>query len=155
MTTRKSEATGSKPSNRTRTSPSTKGDATSRKSSGKAGAAKRKTEARTRPKAKANAKAKTKDASAVWTLRLYITGRGERSERALRNLRNLCEANMKEGTYKIEVIDLLKNPALAKTDQILAIPTLVRKLPEPMKRIIGDLSDADRALVSLDLVKQP
>ncbi|HTU59930.1 MAG TPA: circadian clock KaiB family protein [Polyangiales bacterium] len=98
--------------------------------------------------------AKSESQANVWTLRLYISGRGERSERALRNLRSLCEANMKEGTYKIEVIDLLKNPALAKADQILAIPTLVRKLPEPMKRIIGDLSDADRALLSLDLPKQ-
>jgi circadian clock protein KaiB len=89
-----------------------------------------------------------------WTFHLYIAGRGERSERALRNLRKLCEANMKAGTYKIEVIDLAKKPALAKADQILAIPTLVRKLPEPMKRIIGDLSDADRALLSLDLPKQ-
>lgn len=110
-----------------------------------------------KPAAKSVSKRKAKapkDDANVWTLRLYITGRGERSERALRNLRNLCEANMKEGTYKIEVIDLLKNPALAKADQILAIPTLVRKLPEPMKRIIGDLSDADRALLSLDLPKQ-
>ena len=98
--------------------------------------------------------AKPESQANIWTLRLYISGRGERSERALRNLRSLCEANMKEGTYKIEVIDLLKNPALAKADQILAIPTLVRKLPEPMKRIIGDLSDADRALLSLDLPKQ-
>ena len=102
----------------------------------------------------ASKRAESEAQANVWTLRLYISGRGERSERALRNLRNLCEANMKEGTYKIEVIDLLKNPALAKADQILAIPTLVRKLPEPMKRIIGDLSDADRALLSLDLPKQ-
>jgi circadian clock protein KaiB len=89
----------------------------------------------------------------VWTLRLYITGRGERSERALKNLRQLCANNMREGTYKIEVIDLLKHPELAKIDQILAIPTLVRKLPEPMKRVIGDLSNADRALLSLDFPK--
>lgn len=147
MRTRKSTQTSSKPSNSTRTSSNV--DATSRKSASKRGAAKRKTETTAAPKTKAKARE-----AQVWTLRLYITGRGERSERALRNLRNLCEANMKEGTYKIEVIDLLKNPALAKTDQILAIPTLVRKLPEPMKRIIGDLSDADRALVSLDLLKQ-
>lgn len=107
----------------------------------------------TNPEEKRTAKPKQSQAD-VWTLRLYIAGRGERSERALRNLRNLCEANMKEGTYKIEVIDLAKKPALAKADQILAIPTLVRKLPEPMKRIIGDLSNADRALMSLDLPKQ-
>lgn len=143
MKTRKSTRASSKSSQATR---SDKSEARSRKSASKGVGTKRKT-------ATPRAASKTKDAPAVWTLRLYITGRGERSERALRNLRNLCEANMKEGTYKIEVIDLLKNPALAKTDQILAIPTLVRKLPEPMKRIIGDLSDADRALVSLDLTK--
>lgn len=96
---------------------------------------------------------KTVPVEDVWTLRLYITGRGERSERALRNLQHLCEQNLPEGTYQIEVIDLLKNPELAKLDQILAIPTLVRKLPEPMKRVIGDLSNADRALLSLDFPK--
>jgi circadian clock protein KaiB len=147
MKTRKSARASSKSSQSTRTD---KSAASSRKGASKDVATKRKTAT-----PRAEPKKKAKDAPAVWTLRLYITGRGERSERALRNLRNLCEANMKEGTYKIEVIDLLKNPALAKTDQILAIPTLVRKLPEPMKRIIGDLSDADRALVSLDLMKQP
>jgi len=93
------------------------------------------------------------EAAELWTLRLYVTGRGERSESALRNLRRLCESNLDEGSYKIEVIDLLKNPELAKADEILAIPTLVRKLPEPMKRIIGDLSNADRALLSLDFPK--
>lgn len=98
-------------------------------------------------KAKASKSAPIED---VWTLRLYITGRGERSERALHNLQQLCANNMREGTYKIEVIDLLKNPELAK---ILAIPTLVRKLPEPMKRVIGDLSNADRALLSMDFPK--
>jgi circadian clock protein KaiB len=123
--------------------------ASPRKASAKGAVTKRKAA----PKAKRAAK--TADEPDVWTLRLYITGRGERSERALRNLRSLCEATMKAGTYKIEVIDLLKNPALAKTDQILAIPTLVRKLPEPMKRIIGDLSDSDRAVLTLDLPKQP
>jgi circadian clock protein KaiB len=86
-------------------------------------------------------------------LRLYITGRGERSERALSNLRRLCEQNLAAGTYEIEVVDLMKHPELAKADQILAIPTLVRKLPEPMKRVIGDLSNADRALLSLDFPK--
>jgi circadian clock protein KaiB len=98
-------------------------------------------------------KAATKSAANVWTLRLYITGRGERSERALSNLRRLCEQNLAAGTYEIEVVDLMKHPELAKADQILAIPTLVRKLPEPMKRVIGDLSNADRALLSLDFPK--
>lgn len=144
MTTRKSTT---KASTKTPASRKNKTQAEPlRKASGKTAAAKR--------KADGKADTKRKSDGNEWTLRLYITGRGERSERALRNLRNLCEANMKEGTYKIEVIDLLKNPALAKADQILAIPTLVRKLPEPMKRIIGDLSDADRALLSLDLAKQ-
>jgi len=145
MTTRKSTTRASAKTPATRKS-KPQAEAT-RKPAPKNVASKRKAESKRAPKP-------SKDEGNVWTLRLYITGRGERSERALRNLRNLCEANMKEGTYKIEVIDLLKNPALAKADQILAIPTLVRKLPEPMKRIIGDLSDADRALLSLDLPKQ-
>ena len=93
------------------------------------------------------------DAGEVWTLRLYVTGRGERSERALSNLHRLCESTFSSVKYKIEVVDLLKNPELARDDQILAIPTLVRKLPEPMKRIIGDLSDAERAMLSLDFPK--
>lgn len=155
MTTRKTTRATSKSAS-TRTSKSTpparkSAKAATPKAAGKAAAAKSEG-----AKAKAEPRRTRKSSEAepaIWTLRLYITGRGERSERALRNLRNLCESNMKEGTYKIEVIDLLKNPALAKADQILAIPTLVRKLPEPMKRIIGDLSDADRALLSLDLPK--
>ncbi|MET0386580.1 MAG: circadian clock KaiB family protein [Polyangiales bacterium] len=93
------------------------------------------------------------DDDSVWTLRLYVTGRGERSDRAIRNLQTLCKSNLAEGAYKIEVIDLMKHPEMAKADEILAIPTLVRKLPEPMKRIIGDLSNADRAMLSLDFPK--
>ncbi len=85
-----------------------------------------------------------------WNLRLYIAGDSPRSRTALANLRNLCEARLKD-QYHIEVIDLTKRPDLAKADQILAVPTLIRKIPEPMKRIIGDLSNADRALVALDL----
>lgn len=85
-----------------------------------------------------------------WNLRLYIAGDSPRSRTALANLRSLCEARLKD-QYQIEVIDLTKRPDLAKTDQILAVPTLIRKVPEPMKRIIGDLSNADRALVALDL----
>jgi circadian clock protein KaiB len=115
-----------------------------------------KTRAKRAPSDAATRPAKTRKSvpvEDVWTLRLYITGRGERSERALRNLQNMCEQNLPEGSYQIEVIDLLKNPELAKLDQILAIPTLVRKVPEPMKRVIGDLSNADRALLSLDFPK--
>jgi len=85
-----------------------------------------------------------------WNLRLYIAGDSPRSRTALANLKRLCEAQL-AGKYEIEVIDLTKRPDLAKADQILAVPTLVRKVPEPMKRIIGDLSNADRALIALDM----
>ncbi len=88
--------------------------------------------------------------SAEWELRLYIAGETPKCMTALRNLEKLCEDHLK-GRYRIEVIDLLKNPQLARGDQILAIPTLVRKLPTPIKKIIGDLSDGDRVLVGLDL----
>ncbi len=88
----------------------------------------------------------------VWALRLYVAGDAPRSRTALDNLRRLCETHLKGKQYTIEVIDLMKKPALAKADQILALPTLVRKIPEPAKRVIGDLSNADRALVALDLI---
>ena|ERR1700761_436996 len=86
----------------------------------------------------------------VWCLRLYIAGDSPRSRTALANLHNLCDERLK-GRYRIEVIDLAERPELAKADQILAVPTLIRMLPEPMKRIIGDLSDADRAVLALDM----
>ncbi len=86
----------------------------------------------------------------IWELRLYVAGQTPKSLAAFSNLKTLCEEHL-AGKYKIEVIDLLKNPALAKGDQILALPTLVRKLPEPVKKIIGDLSNTDRVLVGLDL----
>jgi circadian clock protein KaiB len=86
----------------------------------------------------------------VWTLRLYIAGDSPKSRTALANLQRLCDTHLK-GKYKIEVIDLKTRPELAKADQILALPTLIRKIPEPMKRLIGDLSNAERALVALDL----
>lgn len=85
-----------------------------------------------------------------WNLRLYVAGDSPRSRTALANLRKLCEAQLKDN-YDIEVIDLTKRPDLAKADQILAVPTLIRKIPEPMKRVIGDLSNADRAVIALDL----
>jgi circadian clock protein KaiB len=85
-----------------------------------------------------------------WELRLYVAGQTPRSMRALANLKQLCEEHL-AGQYAIEVIDLVQNPQLADGDQILAIPTLVRKLPEPVRKIIGDLSDTDRVLVGLDL----
>ncbi len=86
----------------------------------------------------------------VWDLRLYVAGQTEKSVAAVENLRKICEQHL-PGKYKIEVIDLLKNPQLASGDQIVAIPTLVRKLPNPVKRIIGDLSNTERTLVGLQL----
>ncbi|RPJ11136.1 MAG: circadian clock protein KaiB [Deltaproteobacteria bacterium] len=103
-------------------------------------------------KAKPSTKAKRnrKPAGEVWNLRLYVAGQTPKSITAFSNLKKLCEERLK-GQYSIEVIDLLENPALAKGDQILAIPTLVRKLPTPIKKIIGDLSNRERVLVGLDL----
>ena len=91
-----------------------------------------------------------RDGKAEWDLRLYVAGQSRRSLIALSNLKRLCDEHL-PGEYHIEVIDLLQNPQLAAGDQILAIPTLVRKLPTPIKKIIGDLSDAERTLVGLDL----
>ena len=85
-----------------------------------------------------------------WALRLYTAGQSPKSLAALDNLKRVCEEHL-AGRYSIEVIDLLKNPRLAKDDQIVAIPTLVRKLPEPLRRIVGDLSDTERTLVGLQL----
>ncbi len=86
----------------------------------------------------------------VYILRLYVAGQTPKSVAAFANLKRICEEFL-AGKYRIEVIDLLKNPQLAKGDQILAIPTLVRKLPEPVKKIIGDLSNTEKVLVGLDL----
>ena len=91
-----------------------------------------------------------KDKAEKWELRLYVAGRTPKSVAALANLKRICEEHM-EGQYHIEVIDLLEHPQLAKGDQIIALPTLVRKLPEPLKRIIGDMSNEERVLVGLDL----
>ena len=87
---------------------------------------------------------------AEWTLRLYIAGETPKCKAALINLKKICEEQLR-GKYKIEVIDLLVNPQLSKEHQILAIPTLVRKLPVPVRKIIGDLSNTERVLVGLDL----
>ncbi|MBN9377084.1 MAG: circadian clock protein KaiB [Chlamydiales bacterium 38-26] len=86
-----------------------------------------------------------------WILRLYIAGMTPRSAKALENLKRICEEEV-PGEYSIEVVDLLKNPQLAEGDQILAIPTLVRRLPEPVRKIIGDLSDKEKVLVGLNMV---
>jgi|SRR5580765_6675210 len=85
-----------------------------------------------------------------WDLRLYVAGQTPRSVAAFANLKRLCDEHL-SGRYSIEVIDLLKHPQLAAGDQILAIPTLVRKLPQPIRKIIGDLRDSERALVALQL----
>jgi circadian clock protein KaiB len=89
--------------------------------------------------------------AAQWNLRLYVAGQTPKCLAAFANLKKLCEERL-GGNYSIEVIDLLKKPQLASGDQILAIPTLVRRLPSPIKKIIGDLSDTERVLVGLDLV---
>jgi circadian clock protein KaiB len=88
--------------------------------------------------------------SGEWNLRLYTVGQSPKSLRALENLKRICEEHL-EGRYHIEVVDLLKQPHLARGDQIFAIPTLVRQLPVPIKQILGDLSNTERALVGLDL----
>jgi circadian clock protein KaiB len=88
-----------------------------------------------------------------WSLRLYVAGRSPKCVTALENLKRFCEERM-AGRYEIEVVDLLENPRLARDHQIIAIPTLVRRLPEPLRKIIGDLSDTQRMLVGLDLKPQ-
>ena len=95
-----------------------------------------------------------KEKSDNYILRLYIAGKTPRSVAALDNLKKICEEHL-AGRYKLQVVDLLENPQLARGDQILAIPTLVRKLPLPMRRIIGDLSNTERVLVGLDLRSKP
>ena len=85
-----------------------------------------------------------------WNLRLYVAGQTPRSMTAFQNLKNICEEYLK-GEYHIEVVDLMENPTLARGDQILAIPTLVRKLPQPIRKIIGDLSNTEKVLVGLDI----
>lgn len=93
---------------------------------------------------------KSKAANEIWKLRLYVAGQTPKAIAAFGNLKRICEEHL-AGQYSIEVIDLLKDPRLAKGDQILAVPTLVRKLPEPVRKIIGDLSNTERVLVGLDL----
>ena len=112
-----------------------------RKSAGKA---RKPGQARNPGKARANGDGDFYD------LRLYIAGQTARSLAALANLQKICDEHLK-GRYRIEVIDLLERPQLARGDQILALPTLVRKLPEPIRKLVGDLSNTERALVGLDL----
>lgn len=89
-----------------------------------------------------------------WNLRLYIAGQTPRSLMALDNLRKICEQRLK-GRYRIEVIDLMQHPELSHRDQIVMVPTLVRKLPPPMRKLIGDLSDTERVLMGLELEPAP
>jgi circadian clock protein KaiB len=102
----------------------------------------------------ASARAGAERARVEWDLKLYVAGRTARSVAALENLKTLCETHL-AGRYSIEIIDLLENPQLAAGDQILAVPTLVRKMPEPIRKIIGDLSSQERVLVGLDLRPAP
>ena len=108
---------------------------------------------KTKPKTDSAKTARAKPAD-VWNLRLYVAGQTPKSLAAFTNLKRLCEEHLK-GRYTIEVIDLVENPQLAKDDQILALPTLVRKLPSPMRKIIGDLSNTEHVLVGLDLIPAP
>lgn len=92
----------------------------------------------------------TEETSEVWNLTLYVAGQTPKSLEAFSNLKIICETHLK-GKYTIQVIDLVENPGLAKEDQVLAIPTLVRKLPEPVKKIIGTLANEEKVLVGLDI----
>src|SRR5512140_3303928 len=107
------------------------------------------------PKAKparpARASASRKAKPDTYVLRLYVAGQTPKSITALANLKKICEEHL-AGRYQIQVVDLLENPQLARGDQILAIPTLVRKLPLPVRKIIGDLSNTERVLIGLDLL---
>ena len=97
-----------------------------------------------------NAQTTNSTDNATWELRLYVAGQTARCMAAVKNLNRFCEEHL-AGKYHIEVIDLLENPRLARDHQIVAIPTLVRKLPEPLQKIIGDLSNTERMLVGFDL----
>ncbi len=105
---------------------------------------------RTTKKTSSRRAAKPAGRTATWELRLYVAGQTAKSVTAFANLKAICEEHLK-GTYTIEVIDLLLHPQLARGDQIIAVPTLVRKLPVPVRKIIGDLSNTERVLVGLDL----
>ncbi len=96
----------------------------------------------------------TKPDNETWELRLYVAGQTPKSLEAFANLKAICEQHL-AGRYTIEVIDLLENPRLAAGDQIVAIPTLVRKLPQPLRKIVGNLADTQRVLIGLDLRTRP
>ena len=94
-----------------------------------------------------------KTASSRYILRLYVAGKSPKSVNAIANLKKICEENL-QGRYELEVIDLYQQPQLAQGEQIIALPTLIRKLPPPLRRIIGDMSDTERVLVGLDIQKK-
>jgi circadian clock protein KaiB len=102
------------------------------------------------PRTADNGSATWAEARQMWDLRLYVTGQSPKCLRAIENLRRACEEHL-AGRYRIEIVDLLENPRLAAEDQILAVPTVVRKLPAPIRKLVGDLSDTDRLLVGLQL----
>ena len=105
---------------------------------------------RSQPRTLAETIAEEKADPDFWELRLYVAGKAARSVAALENLKRLCDEHL-PGKYNIEVVDLLAHPQLARGDQIIAIPTLVRKLPEPIRKVIGDLSNTERTLLGLQL----
>ena len=107
--------------------------------------------ARVRAQASAAKVLKKESAEDKWNMRLYVDGQTPKSLAAFSNLKQLCDQHL-TGRYQIEVVDLLKQPQLAQNDQIVALPTLVRKLPEPIKRVIGDLSNLERVMIGLDLL---
>src|SRR5512143_1379228 len=109
-----------------------------------------KTTASTKTAARGSRPAAAPTPDGAYILRLYVAGQTPRCVTAFSNLKKICDEHL-AGKYRIEVIDLLENPKLAQGDQILAIPTLVRKLPEPVRKIIGDLSNTERVLVGLDV----
>lgn len=94
------------------------------------------------------------DSEEVYVLRLYVAGTSERSARAIRNAKQICEENL-AGRYELEVIDVFQQTGRAREDQVIAIPTLIKKLPVPLKRFIGDLSDRDVVVVGLDVKRKP
>jgi circadian clock protein KaiB len=116
--------------------------------------AKKKSAARKTSAAKAKKSDNGKSAASEWVLRLYVAGQTPKSLAAFANLKKLCEEHL-ANRYTIEVIDLSKQPQLAQNDQIVALPTLIRRLPEPIKRIIGDLSNLERVMVGMDLKLLP
>lgn len=118
----------------------------------KATAARPRPSAKREPAPKAARSANAANGHPSWKLRLYVAGETPRSLAAIENLRRIC-ADYMGARYEIEVVDLAKNPGLAREDQVLAIPTLVRQIPPPAKKIIGDLSNVERVLVGLDVLK--